>query len=275
MSTNDSTLNFVVAHSLEAAAVIEKYGLKAVMEKGPFVRYEAPNINLVVAGMGRVNAAAATAYLAAVTRRECINDAIWINAGIAGHRTLPLGESVIVHKITEVQTGVAFYPLPVPTGLCSTELLTVDVPESDYSYEAAYDMEGSAFWSVARKFSPLEFIQLVKVVSDNPSNGVATLNKQRIDEYMRQLANKLDDVVKQLQELACRHNAAQSLPEIFEKLSCQYKFTVTQKRQLQRACQRFAATGIDEELEKFASEMFPSAKELLRKMNSRLDRLEL
>lgn len=275
MTTHDSSINFVVAHFLEAAPVIENFRLKPVQDNGPFARYKGPNINLIVTGIGRLNAAAATAYLGAVTKQESVNDAIWINAGISGHRSLALGEVAVAHKIVDVQTGAAYFPLPIATSLHSTALFSVDAPERKYSQDSAYDMEGAAFWATARKFSPMEYIQLIKVVSDNADNAIENINKQKITEYMLKLVSKLDGLVEQLQQLALRHNAAQSLPAAFQDLSGSHKFTVTQLRQLRRACQRFKAAGIETELEVFLRDLPVSAKDLLSRMSSRLDALEL
>ena len=272
MANFSSPINLVVAHGLEAKPIIEQFGLDLVSDGGAFRRYQGPGVNLVVSGMGKVNAAAATAYLYAVTMNDSMYDPIWINAGIAGHKTYELGCTTIVRKITDQGTRSSYYPLPIPSSLLSSALVTSDVPEEEYSLDAAFDMEGSAFWSVATKFSPIEFVQLLKVVSDNPNHGIKTLDKEKIENYMEALAVQLQLLAAEMQKLASQHNWAHSLPEAYEKIAERFSFTVTQSRQLRRACQKFRAAELEQQLEEISTLKLQTAKQILAEMNARLER---
>lgn len=271
----NSPVNLVVAHAMEARPVIEQLGLVSVTDGGAFRRYEAQGVNLIVSGMGRVNAAAATAYLSAVTINSSAYAPIWINVGIAGHKTLDLGVTTIVRKITDRATKNNFYPLPISSSLPSSGLVTVDVPEEEYCQNAAFDMEGSAFWSIATKFSPIEFVQLLKVVSDNPEHGIKTLNKDKIEKFMDGLVVELQLLIAELQKIAAQHNCALSMPAAYEKIAQRFNFTVTQTNQLRRACQRFRAAELEQELDIFSTLKFQSAKKLLAELNLQLDRIAI
>lgn len=271
----NSPVYLVVAHALEAKPIIEQLDLKSVNDGGAFRWYQAPGVNLVISGMGKINAAAATAYLFAVAKNDSTYDPIWINAGIAGHKTLELGAATIIRKITDPAIGRSYYPLPIPSSLPSSDLVTVDVPEQGYSHDAAFDMEGSAFWSIATKFSPIEFVQLLKVISDNPEHGIKTLSKDRIENFMGELAVELLLLVTELQKLASQHNCAVSLPAAYEEIAHRFSFTVTQSSQLRRACQRFRAAALEQELEEMSTLKFQSAKQLLAELNARLERFAI
>jgi len=274
MADFSSPVNLVVAHAIEAKPIIQQFGLKSV-NGGAFRRYQGQGVNLVVSGIGRVNAAAATAYLSAVTLDDSMYDPIWINTGIAGHKTFELGVSVIIRKITDPVTRRSYYPLPIASSLPSSDLVTVDVPEEEYSQNAAFDMEGSAFWSIATKFSPIEFVQLLKIISDNPESGINTLSKDKIENFMDELAVGLQMLITELQALASQHNCAISLPAAYEKMAQHFNFTVTQSSQLRRACQQFRAAGLEQKLEEISTLKFHSAKQLLAEINVGLERFTI
>lgn len=268
----NSPVYLVVAHALEAKPIIELLGLKSVNDGGAFRWYQTSGVSLVISGMGKINAAAAIAYLFAVAKSDSAYDPIWINVGIAGHKTLELGDATIIRKIIDPAIGRSYYPLPIPSSLPSSDLVTVDVPEQGYSQNAAFDMEGSAFWSIATKFSPIEFVQLLKVISDNPQHGIKTLSKDRIENFMEELAAELQSLITELQKLASQHNCAVSLPHAYEAIAQRFNFTVTQSSQLRRACQRFRAAALEQELEEISTLKFQSAKQLLAELNARLER---
>jgi adenosylhomocysteine nucleosidase len=274
MANFNSPVNLVVAHAVEAKPIIQQLGLKSV-NGGAFRRYQAQDVNLVVSGIGRVNAAAATAYLSAVTTDDSMYDPIWINAGIAGHKTFELGVSVIIRKITDPVAKRSYYPLPIASSLPSSDLVTVDIPEEEYSQNAAFDMEGSAFWSIATKFSPIEFVQLLKIVSDNPENAINTLSKDKIETLMDELVVGLQLLITELQTLASQYNCGISLPAAYERMVQRFNFTVTQSSQLRRACQQFKAAGLELKLEEISTLKFQSAKQLLAEINAGLERFTI
>jgi adenosylhomocysteine nucleosidase len=268
----NSPVHLVVAHAMEAKPIIQQLGLMSVNDGGAFRRYQAQGFSLVVSGMGRINAAAATAYLSAMTLNDSIYDPIWINAGIAGHKTLGLGVTTIIRKVIDHGSKNNYFPLPIPSSLPSSDLVTVDVPEEEYSQNTAFDMEGSAFFSIATKFSPIEFVQVLKVISDNPEHGIKTLSKGKIENFMNGLAVELESLITELQKIAVQHNCALSMPAAYEEIAQRFSFTVTQTNQLRRACQRFRAAELEPELDVLATLEFQSAKQLLAELNARLAR---
>lgn len=227
---------FVVALACEAKPLIEHYGLKADLGATAFRLYRSERDELVISGVGRVAAAAATAFLAA--RSETAG--AWVNVGVAGHRSLPKGSLVIAEKIEERTSGLSFYPRrhfssPAP----GSRLITVDEVETGYEQEAAYDMEGSAFWATANRFQHAELVHCLKVVSDSPEEPVRRLDAAAIEELVASKLEDVDAVRSSLQEVVS------SLPEKggfeVQPFSDVHHLSTTHLRRLERLVERWAA----------------------------------
>ena len=133
-----------VALPAESRPLIDFYRLKPRAAKGAFRIYRNESIALVVSGVGRIAAAAATAYLHAVTdeQRNCG----WLNIGIAGHAEHTVGTGILASRITDSSTGTSWVAAPVPDLTISTgPLVTVEAPETHYPETVMYDMEAAGF----------------------------------------------------------------------------------------------------------------------------------
>ncbi|MFQ5351318.1 MAG: hypothetical protein ACE5EG_12825, partial [Thermoanaerobaculia bacterium] len=174
-------IRLVVALPAEARPLIRRFGLEWV-DDGELTVWRAERISLVVSGVGRKAAVAAVATLAAGEGpRECA----WLNVGIAGHRTLAVGEVVLAHKVVDAGGGRAWYPPLVFEPPCGTATVTtVDRPETGYPKETVYEMEAAGFCSAAARFSSAELIQVVKVISDNAAAPPERLTARRVEELI-------------------------------------------------------------------------------------------
>ena len=198
--------NYVVALDCEAAALIAHFRLKRDRQCRAYPLYLGTAlgdlaIRLVVAGVGKVAAAAATAYLAA----RCPTDqsALWINLGIAGHASAEIGDAFWAHKVTEASNGRSIYPNRLLQGdHDSLSLLTVDEPAIDYPEDAAVDMEAAAYCHIASRFTTLELLQCFKVISDNLSSGTANIRPDTVAQMVSAHLPELERVMSRWQELA-------------------------------------------------------------------------
>ena len=93
-------VNFVVALMAEAKPYINRLKLQPESRHKAFKVYVNDKVNLVVSGIGRNNAAAAAAYLGAHSA-PAGSVSLWLNVGIAGHKTQPMGAVVVAHKVIE------------------------------------------------------------------------------------------------------------------------------------------------------------------------------
>ena len=96
-------VHLIAALPAEVKPLISRFNLQRVQPDRVFPVYRNRHISLVVSGVGKVNAAAASAFLYALNGFP--NSAVWINLGIAGHKDLALGDAVLAHRITDAGSG--------------------------------------------------------------------------------------------------------------------------------------------------------------------------
>ena len=92
-------MRLVTALTPEAAPLIEHYRLEKVNSSSMFPLYRNDNIYLVVSGIGKTLAAAATAYLHAMSGE--LPNQLFLNIGIAGHRRAITGAPRVASRITD------------------------------------------------------------------------------------------------------------------------------------------------------------------------------
>jgi hypothetical protein len=238
---------WVVALAAEAQPVIERRGLRRAAEAAtPWPLYLAAGGKeaLVVCGVGRAAAAGACDW---VHGRLGLTAATgWLNAGIAGHSSGPVGRALVAHRVIERSTDRAWYPPPLPgLALAGDTLYTVDRPESEYSQPGAYDMEAAGFLLATARLATAEAAQVVKVVSDSPEAPARELSRGRVSELIACRWPELASVAAGLGDVVSALDARAALPLEAEPLLKQGRFSVTQRRQLRRLLERHSALGGD------------------------------
>ncbi len=166
-------LGLVMASELEAAPLLARRDFR-LLRAAPFPVYRGPGTRLVIAGIGKANAAAATAFLIAR-----LGPARVVNAGAAGALAvgLALGDIFQVGSIVEpdrpLLRGAGWHaaaadPLP---GLPVASLATLDHPVRTArerrrlaALAELVDMEAAAVVQTCRQFALP--VQVVKYVSD-------------------------------------------------------------------------------------------------------------
>lgn len=198
---NDHPAHLVTALPAEAKPVISRFGLKRLQPDCDFPVYRNRHISLVISGVGKTNAAAASALLHALN--GCPANAIWINLGIAGHGNLPPGRAVLAASITDMASGKSWQPpIEFEPPCASVSLETLDRPDFDYRRRGAFDMEASGFYATALRFSPPQLVHCLKVISDNREQsgwGVSGATVRRLIEARLDL---LEELLSRLTALA-------------------------------------------------------------------------
>lgn len=234
-------INLVVASSYEARPIIDHYQLKNISAGQAFSHYAGEELHLIISGIGKINAAAATAYLQALTHNE--KPRAWLNVGIAGHGSLDLGDAFIAHSIMDTATARAHYPpLSLKLELPSSDLHTVDEPKTHYQPGCGYDMEASAFYSIATRTCTAELVHCYKIVSDNPGHPInehSVFDKLHIDTLIRPHLKPLDQLIRTLSKNCDQYNAAGVANPHYDDIIHRIRFTVSQKSQLHRLLQRY------------------------------------
>jgi len=176
---------------------------------------------LVISGIGKTNAAAATAH--ALSRLP--NNSCALNMGIAGSDN-PIGTlfraSCITNRVNDSITNdgphkqQSLYPPQIfrqhPPGI---SVCTVDQPSINYCESEAFDMEAHAFCTTARRYLTAELVQSLKIISDNPQTPLLQensdeqtfkINKQFVTDLVE---NNISDINSYASELV---ESARSLP---------------------------------------------------------------
>ena len=264
-------VNFVVALNGEAHPIIEYFRLQALESPRGVKCYARDHIRLTISGVGKIASATAVGYAAASTPGD---NGIWINIGIAGHPALSLGTSVIAHEIVDVASGRSSYPAIVyPVQAPTRRVNCYEQVHTDYTHDALSDMESSGFFSAAARFATVEFIQVLKVVSDNQASHLQNLDRQRISGLIEE---NLDTIATLVSRLARLHNEHQPRTPRLPggDLSAQWHFTATQSYQLEEIARRWAALGTESAWPRAELRRCTDARAVLKLLSATLAQLE-
>lgn len=182
-------LHLLIATLTEAKPLINTFKLK----KKNFHEFHIyinknKNISLTITGIGKINSSAATSYTAMVFNRFKNN--VWLNIGICGHRTFHIGEIFLVNKVIDQSSAKVWYPsINFKTNIKQATCLTVD-KITNYD-ENLLDMELSGIQQSSLKFSTIEFIHSLKIVSDNEKQSIF----ESKDEITKLIDKKLNIIV--------------------------------------------------------------------------------
>ncbi len=221
-------INLLVSLDKEASTIIQHFGLQRDNRQHAWPLYCNDRLSLIVSGMGKINAAAACAWLQAYSPSPC-----WINIGIAGHATAEIGSSWLVNKITDMDNNESWYPQTVLLPHMANKSLACASRPVDYESETdLYDMESSGFVSTASRFTTLEWIQLIKIVSDNRRQRWQQLDHNRVPELLGQALPVLEDIIAILSRTYPEAHP-QAFDEItMSELTSSFHFSVTQRNEL-------------------------------------------
>ncbi len=183
-------INLVVATYSEAEPLINKLNLKKLTNSKNFDIFFNKKYSLVISGIGKINSALSVADIFYRFKQNFNN--VWINIGIAGHKTFQIGKLLAVNKITDYESENSFYPFFLKNiNLSKENCITFSKPNYNYS-EILYDMEASGFFLAANKFSTKELIHSLKIVSDNESLHSQTFSKDQIKGL---ISSNIDEIL--------------------------------------------------------------------------------
>lgn len=220
----------------EAKPLVAHFKLKKDQSSHPFALYFNDDTVLVVSGCGKVAMAAAVAYSLAKFQHSA--HPVLVNVGIAGHKTASLGELFAAHKITDSDTGKHFYPQLVAKLPCSTLAInTVSTPETNYIDDCLYEMEASAFYEIAVRFTSSELIQAFKIVSDNQHSSIEKIDAALVSAWISAKVEQIAEGIKQLELLAKPLEIKES--PYYQLAVTQWHFTVNAQLQLKALLQRW------------------------------------
>lgn len=230
----------------EAKPLVEHFGLKKIAPVQPFAVYSNHEACLTVTGPGKSAMAAGVAYTQALF--ASIEHPVMLNIGIAGHNYHPLGALFLIDKIIDVDSQRSYYPSliftpPYPTG----SIQTVSKPLFNYHQLHLCDMEASAFYETAVRFSSSELILCLKVISDNQFSSAENIQPKRvaglIAAHLSSIESLLMTTVAKVEQITAPETG------LFEQLIQRYHFSVNERRQLKNQLSRWNVLTDQQSLE--------------------------
>lgn len=229
--------NFIfVALACEAKPLIHAWRLKKIPKKQVFTIYHNAETVVVVTGIGKIAMAAAVAYTMAQFADAL--QPVMLNIGIAGHPRHTVGSCFLADKIIDTETQRRVYPqLPFELPCPSLPLRTLAKADGAYADNSLSDMEASAFYEIAAKFSTGELIQSLKVVSDNKQSSLADINPERVAEWITAELKTIEKLMSVLSKL--RENLPVFKLEPYQILLNRMHFTASNAVKLQALLNRW------------------------------------
>lgn len=242
----------------EAELLIRRLNLKQKQLLKGFSCFsnEEESLLLVISGTGKTAAAAAVSSL--LQKYACGN--VILFSSCAGLKEQNAGKAYLVNRITDLETGMSFYPdLLLKCSLKEASLLSGDLAlgikrkerdtKAPYDPEELlkdpslgrydlYDMDASGAVSTAARFLGPHQIHVLKVVTDRG-------NKVDISSFRRSMHAGTEEVLSYLQAVmafpapCCREYPG--LKQVSEEMRC----SETMKAQLEQLYAYASAAGLD------------------------------
>jgi nucleoside phosphorylase len=251
----------------EAKPLVEHFGLKKDVTVRPFAVYLNHGICLTVTGIGKNAMAAGVAYTQALF--ASVEHPVMLNIGIAGHKDHPLGGLFLIDKIIDVDSQKSYYPSLIFTPPCPTgSIQTLLRPKLSYDQQHLCDMEASAFYETAVRFSSSELIICLKVISDNQLSPVENIQAKQVAALIAAHLAKVESILSRAVALAELITKPES--RFFEQLTERYHFTVNERMQLKNQLSRWNVVTNRQSLE-FDETHLHSGNEVLRWLGLRIN----
>ena len=187
------TVNFLVALKHEALPIIDYFELTLNNKKyGNIFSNVENNVFLIIAGIGIENAKKAVNNLKQLNNNK---DDIWVNIGIAGHKTFKVGSIYEVKKVISSNYENTFFTNSFYNEVPTSTVCCVNKEEKKYNNKYLYDMESYGFLEALDSLTIKENIFMFKVVSDNlqfKPKSYKNFAISFISKHIRKIDNILD-----------------------------------------------------------------------------------
>lgn len=242
----------------EASLLKEHLNLKEKHLLKGFSCFQNPegNIILVISGTGKIRMAAAVS--SALQVFDC--DQLILFSSCAGLRKQKPGNTYLIHKVTDLEAGISWYPdllitsdLPEASLLCGDlsygvrqkkrDLKEPYLPEeflkdlSCAEYDL-YDMDTSGAVLTAEKFLGPHQITVIKTVTDRGSY----VNRDTFQKYMNEGCKNALPLISRLLKT---ENFQKGFPEDLDDIAVKLHCSATMKAQLKQLYRYAGTTGQD------------------------------
>lgn len=254
----------------EAKPLVEHFSLKKDTAVQPFAVYFNHDICLTVTGLGKSAMAAGVAYTQALFAST--EHPVLLNIGIAGHKDHAVGSLFLIDKITDLDSPKNYYPPLVFTPPCPTaHVQTASRPQLNYDRQHLCDMEASAFYETAVRFSSGELVQCLKVISDNRLSPAENIQPKQVSSLIAAHVPTIEAILKELSRLA--ELVSTQEPEFFEQLIQKYHFTASERGQLKNLLSRWDVVT-NQQTPEFDESQFHRGKDVLFWLDQQISKIE-
>ena len=196
--------------------------------------------------------------------------AAWINFGIAGYYTEPVGQIIQAIKVSDLARNKSYFPgVPLTKIIAIAPLYTVSQVEKAYLQPALFDMEAAGFCEIVPSFCCNELIFVLKVVSDTPKTSAEIISKKQITELILQNTEKIHELISEISQIVDSEKARLSTPE--EVFNCleMYPFSAPNRHRFLQVYRKWK-TAFPERSLIGSSKSVSSAKGLIYCLESEL-----
>lgn len=265
-------INLVVALNSEARPLVEHYRMERAGRAARFSAFQGAHASLIVSGVGKIAAAEAVAFWHGFTGAS--KNQGWLNVGVGGHARFPIGEGILAHKVRDRESGRSWYPSIVFDPPCPTApVLTVQDVEETCDGPWIYEMEAAGFFGAAARLATAELVHCFKVVSDNRTSPASKVTAKSVESLIARNLKNIVNVVSALSELTEQLRSIEREPALCARFLERWRFTFTQRRQLETALRRWETLAGDEEIWSTEIERLSRARDVLRAIHGRLNAL--
>jgi len=232
-------IHLVCALQCEANPLIKYFQLNKLETSKSYSVYQGNkyNLSLTITGIGKLNAAAGTAYTHGFLKT--LKSDAWLNIGTAGHQLMEIGNTVLAHRIEDASTKKIWFPQLVFIPPCSTHnLKTLDNPSIKYD-EDLFDMEAAGFYATAIQFATGELIQSLKIISDNNQHPAGKPEKALLERLVAENIKIIDQVVNKLEQLSLELETLEKTPAYYEQCIDHWHFTQYERNRLSKLLNRW------------------------------------
>jgi adenosylhomocysteine nucleosidase len=267
---SNSTIFIFVALPCEAKPLIDHYKLKKDTSIKAFSIFRNDDIVLTVTSIGKTAMAAGVGYTQALHPQN--PNPVLVNIGIAGHQDHTIGSLFLADKITDDDTGKRYYPPLSFTPPCPTaNLISFAKPQQTYPESALCDMEASAFYETATRFSTGELIQSLKIVSDNAAFPAKNIDPKQVTALIGEQLPRISAILDELVKLAACIKPQEA--KEFNQLLSQYHFSANEQIQLKKLLSRWRLLSDETETD-ITAVSAKNGKEFLALLHEHLDKAE-
>ncbi|MCU7881670.1 MAG: hypothetical protein KZQ66_18880 [Candidatus Thiodiazotropha sp. (ex Lucinoma aequizonata)] len=191
-------INLTVALPAEAKPLRKAFGLMRQQPIESMPIYTGNGIHLCVTGPGTSAASLGVQLLKSITPADVRT--LWLNCGICGHGSLPIGESLWVDRVIDLERDKSWsLQTRLPIAAITGPLSCVQTPTSDYQQDMAYDMESAGFVESVSAIDRSESITIIKIVSDNPDQPSRGISAKLVQDLFEKQISLIHDLVDQLE----------------------------------------------------------------------------